>query len=531
MATVVSLVTVDPGLPPPEADFTNQTLNWRGVSQKRLLKSDRLWAAVANGQLKLVEDLAKLVPHEFSDRLLTRGLVERGPEGETILHVAILFYRGEGVDSPDTNSFIGLSPNFLLWARMSNCRAQGTEFRGIDKGTLRRYGQTPLHFAVVSGKPNIAKRLVEHDPECVNDVDDISGYNVLHLLAANKDLDTRSFFDLFSYLKAKDLGVIQSTKAALEPTKAQSNLAKATPLQYGILSENLNALESLKEIFSIKFDKTTRYRVLLNELDPLLVDSTNTHKSIIQMAVDSENKEFGKDISTTRSDFGLHVENILFGMAAMVGWGYLLNFAKGSERVGPMVYIVWEIVTTDFVDWLWIYVPLVMGFAVVNCWVVRFALGQGVYSDMNDAQIPLFGCGLFLVYGFLVTVLMLNVLIGKVSDTFQRINNDAKREWKVQLACLITTIDLQLSKSAKARYVKKFGFSVEKNSNEKLFEFIERNDSGQQARPFQERLIQVVVREEVTGQTKTQIALKANDLKHWHGWKAEWKAIVNKMFG
>ncbi|KAJ3063987.1 Transient receptor putative cation channel sub V member 4, partial [Rhizoclosmatium hyalinum] len=187
---------------------------------------------------------------------------------------------------------------------------------------------------------------------------------------------------------------------------------------------------------------------------------------------------------------GLNAENVCIGIAAIIGWIHLVRFARGFEAVGPLIEVVTQICFKDFFQWLVIYIPLTVGFGtalflqmqtagvraveagnlLAEDWdtnfaavlsAVRFQFQQEQYSDFKLGGIPGFAIALFMTYGFLATLLLANILISKLVDTFERIHDDANREWKLDLARLILSIDLRLSPDQKTKYLKDFGFEVD----------------------------------------------------------------------
>ncbi|KAJ3032117.1 UNVERIFIED_CONTAM: hypothetical protein HDU68_004427 [Siphonaria sp. JEL0065] len=210
-------------------------------------------------------------------------------------------------------------------------------------------------------------------------------------------------------------------------------------------------------------------------------------------------------VASRSESLGLQLENSLFGLAAIVGWIHLLRFAKVSSRVGPLVIVFSTIITRDLVEWLWLYIPITCGFSAAlylqmqsvpqltstssspvqdwdtypgsTMWMLRFTFGQAVFDDLRKGVEPWLAIGLFMVYGFLVIILLINVLIGKLANTFERINEVSKREWKMQRAPLILEIDAHLASSAKKYYSSKLGFAVE-TSDIKYFQFSERKNAS-----------------------------------------------------
>ncbi|ORY30704.1 hypothetical protein BCR33DRAFT_792522 [Rhizoclosmatium globosum] len=137
-------------------------------AQSDLLLNHPMWAAVAHGSLEAIKTETEkptekgIGPAALSS--IIQWIVTTFPTlvnvpyagkryfGETALHLAVVQAEDHN-PAEHKKSIVRLlieheaDPNISL--------ATGTEFASIDQGTLRYYGQSVLHFAVVSGKPLI----------------------------------------------------------------------------------------------------------------------------------------------------------------------------------------------------------------------------------------------------------------------------------------------------------------------------------------------------------------------------------------
>ncbi|KAJ3079286.1 hypothetical protein HDU99_000072 [Rhizoclosmatium hyalinum] len=666
-----------------------ELVSWHkaGKQQSWLFDKDDLWKAVSHGSLAQIREFAMKTPEV--DKM--RGLFERGGEGETILHAAILCgrsptiiiwilahfpkllnktYLGERykgiivllkvgetalhlavvqeedqdpsddvlsiadksilndllsamkenreptvvtraiVDAPDYRYSGKSIVRMLIEAGASldsNLRAIGTEFRAADKGTLRFYGQTVLHFAAVSGKPKIVEYLVDCGAE-VKAVDGHTNDNILHLLMKNEGIDKTCFARMFQFLKSK-------SPELLEKRNNDKKKGQRTPYQLGMHLDNKNVLEAMKEKLW-EFDRTRRYRVPLNHLDPIYATAppfnpetpnkptkgaVTENSSLLEIVIERHNEEmldhpilrtilqwkwnaYAKHIyfrklmmffvliafmltpaialqpnsPTARRDydfpngfdvarvvfevgtlvgtvglfcyyfsdihrkwnaadnylrwffsaivvtvpvirfagsneFMFNFENVVFGFAMISGYLYLLTFSKGSATIGHLVVIVKEIVSKDFPEWLFVYIPITVGFGgalfmqmqnvgnVVSgdaapsadrpydwdslhgssLWAIRFIFQEEKYEDIKKGALPVYSQLLFLTYAVFAVVLLVNVLIAKLVNTFDRINEKSEKVWRMELAALIMSIDMGLSDKEKDEIKKHFGFELE----------------------------------------------------------------------
>ncbi|ORY49045.1 ankyrin [Rhizoclosmatium globosum] len=666
---------------------------WAGVKpQSWLVENNNLWTAVAHGSLS---DIIKYSTQRFHDTegidIGCRGLVERGGEGETILHAAILFNRSlpiikwilanfkelvneqyigsryegetalhlavaqekdhkviednindEGVVVNNStlynpNSIVGmlfkygakLGENGLEYCAIGNefNRSQKNE-EGEEKGTLRHYGETILHFAAVSGKVQIVEYLIDVADANVNAIDRETGNNILHLLIENEDIDKAGFTKMFKRLRLKNPSLLS----------AKNNL-NCSPLELGIKIQSRNMLEGIKEVLW-EFDRTCRYCVPLNLLDNIHFEyfelkckgnvEVTPVRSLLETVIAEQNEEIldhpimrtilqwkwnayarhiffrkwilvfilivfivtpalalqpnsptsrrsynlneprdavrvGFEAATIAgtvilfltsgfdfkkrwnaadtylrwlfcaiifvvpiiravgsNDFMFNFENVVFGLAMISGYLYLLTFSKGSATIGHLVVIVKEIVVKDFVEWLLVYVPITVGFGgalfmqMQNVgggndvggpssdapydwdtmigsllWAVRFIFQEEKYEDIRKGALPVYAQLLFVTYALFSVVLLVNVLIAKLVNTFDRITVRSEKVWRMQLAALIMSIDTQLSFHEKEKIVKNFGFQKDGEDKTPYLQFTERERRDDRGRSYSE-VIQVV---------------------------------------
>ncbi|KAJ3212259.1 hypothetical protein HDU82_002943 [Entophlyctis luteolus] len=270
----------------------------------------------------------------------------------------------------------------------------------------------------------------------------------------------------------------------------------------------------------------------------------------------------------------LEAENVLLGISCISGWIHFLSFAKGSEQVGPLVLVFWKTLFRDFAYWLWVYVPLTLGFAAAlflqmqkatttetnsanqnaanltqypanstgdwnsyggsAVWTLRFILQQAVFDDFRTASSFPFTAVLYFIYSFVVVIMFLNIFIAMLVETFNSVQQDKHREWKLQLASLILDIDLQLSELYRKRVCARFGYHLKKEDpddmdkalgpgggcsacsdhEKKYFHFTEHIPDNPVDK-YRE-LISVTVRRSDDGETfKT---LQMTELAHWTSW-------------
>ncbi|KAJ3114698.1 Transient receptor putative cation channel sub V member 2, partial [Physocladia obscura] len=267
-------------------------------------------------------------------------------------------------------------------------------------------------------------------------------------------------------------------------------------------------------------------------------------------------------VSSTSWFYILDTENIITGFAAILGWIYLLNFAKGFKAIGPLIIVFKKILTEDLIQWLSLYLAVTAGFAAALflqmndapiysqldndnikildwnnylgavLWTIRFIFAQGVFDDLRHSKLPGFTEFLFVAYGFLVMVLLVNVLIAKLVETYKEIAKDSKRVWTVQFAYLIIDMDQKLSRSEKEFLLKHVGWHLDPDEAKNVvtpryFLFTERDvpdPKDPKNKMITETLKLVVARDHMSKDIEVNV-----DGDHWYGWMNDLAKSFQKM--
>ncbi|KAJ3215422.1 hypothetical protein HDU67_000406 [Dinochytrium kinnereticum] len=193
------------------------------------------------------------------------------------------------------------------------------------------------------------------------------------------------------------------------------------------------------------------------------------------------------------------VENTLLGIAAIFGWISLLYFSKGDRNLGPLVVIFFKIITTDLIWFSLLIAVFVIGFSEALylqmapyadylrvtakgenagledwrwlgggfVWGVRYIFGQGSYDDLRNSEIAPFTLILFLISVLSITILLLNVFIAMLNNTFAMIFNESEKQWRMTWANLIMEMDEKILASYRLRYQTRKGGAAPSRDNNK----------------------------------------------------------------
>ncbi|KAJ3207236.1 hypothetical protein HDU67_007590 [Dinochytrium kinnereticum] len=209
-----------------------------------------------------------------------------------------------------------------------------------------------------------------------------------------------------------------------------------------------------------------------------------------------------------RSDF----ENVFLGLHAVVGWISLLNLTVGFRHMGTLWLIFMKVVTGDLFRFIILLVVFLLGFGealwlqmapyanhhieqntnattgevsedlnrgvadwkslpLAFLWSFRILMQQGVYDDYRQPRNNWLAILLFMTLFFILLVLLLNVFLAMLNQTFSKIMEDTEKQWRVIWAQLILSYDeallssyynnLRTAKNAPPIPVSRIGFPKE----------------------------------------------------------------------
>ncbi|KAJ3383634.1 Transient receptor putative cation channel sub V member 2 [Entophlyctis sp. JEL0112] len=174
-------------------------------------------------------------------------------------------------------------------------------------------------------------------------------------------------------------------------------------------------------------------------------------------------------------------ENIFWGFYALIGWFEVFFYFRALESLGPLIFVVVQVLLNDVSQFMRIAVLFIIAFAEAfwlqmapsgdmqhnellngnkstsaggaewshldgaGWWTLRNFLipGSSAYSDFRSTPIPIVAILAFLIFTFLVIVLI-NMFIAMVSGTFSRVTEKATDQWMLLRAQLILEYDERL---------------------------------------------------------------------------------------
>ncbi|KAJ3112961.1 Transient receptor putative cation channel sub V member 3 [Physocladia obscura] len=176
------------------------------------------------------------------------------------------------------------------------------------------------------------------------------------------------------------------------------------------------------------------------------------------------------------------VENVFLMIYALIGWSQLMNYYRGFKDVGPLSIALVNIVTFDVANFLGILLVVLLGFGSalwlqmapfgslnaettfngtypglsnpddadwanlipggLIVWSVKLFFTSGVsYDDFRNGTSQYFAILLYMLFFFAVNIILLNVFIAMINNTFGKVLNQSEDEFLLSWASLIIEID------------------------------------------------------------------------------------------
>ncbi|XP_786430.2 transient receptor potential cation channel subfamily V member 5 [Strongylocentrotus purpuratus] len=159
-----------------------------------------------------------------------------------------------------------------------------------------------------------------------------------------------------------------------------------------------------------------------------------------------------------------YYEDVLIILCVLTACPYFLFFLRVYALVGPFIFMIYKMIQGDLLKFLLLYLIFFIGFSqamhivflssvgaetnfidsAVNMFVMSLGEFGDVYEKFDETRYPHMAKFLFFVYMVLVTLLLVNMLIAMMGNTFSTIAN-ADYEWQRQWAKVVLVLEQSLS--------------------------------------------------------------------------------------
>ncbi|KAM9316525.1 transient receptor potential cation channel subfamily V member 5-like [Gastrophryne carolinensis] len=169
---------------------------------------------------------------------------------------------------------------------------------------------------------------------------------------------------------------------------------------------------------------------------------------------------------------GREEEAIPLSLALIIGWCNSIYFARGFKMLGQFSIMIQKIIFTDLLCWFCLVFIIIIGFSAAFFVIYQtLALENSPYMDsfakaiynaiemmmgVSDLQIPTntsfpLVYVVYSAYMMFVYILLLNILIAMMDNTYWRIAHEREELWKIQVAATILLLERHIPRFLKVR--------------------------------------------------------------------------------
>ncbi|CAF3432259.1 unnamed protein product [Rotaria sp. Silwood1] len=159
--------------------------------------------------------------------------------------------------------------------------------------------------------------------------------------------------------------------------------------------------------------------------------------------------------------FDFQAQTAVLAIAAIIGWGYMLFFVMAFRLTGPFVVMIYEMLFNDVLRFFIIYIVFLVGFS--QAFFVLFdnngfsgflvsvkqsflgMLGDFDLDAYTDTTYRYISVTLLISYIIVVTILLLNLLIAMMGDTYGNVIEGATQIWHLERARIVFAIENEMS--------------------------------------------------------------------------------------
>ncbi|XP_076546096.1 transient receptor potential cation channel subfamily V iav [Osmia lignaria lignaria] len=177
-----------------------------------------------------------------------------------------------------------------------------------------------------------------------------------------------------------------------------------------------------------------------------------------------------------------HAEDAILVVAVPGSWFLLMFFAGAIRLTGPFVTMVYSMITGDMLTFGIIYMVVLFGFcqsfyflykgfpgvksslynSYHSTWMALFqvTLGDYNYTDLSYTTYPNLSKMVFAIFMVLVPILLLNMLIAMMGNTYAHVIEQSEKEWVKQWAKIVVSLERAVSQKDAQNYLQEYSIKL-----------------------------------------------------------------------
>ncbi|XP_052742122.1 uncharacterized protein LOC112045497 [Bicyclus anynana] len=163
-------------------------------------------------------------------------------------------------------------------------------------------------------------------------------------------------------------------------------------------------------------------------------------------------------------------------------WFLLMFFAGAVKLTGPFVTMIYSMITGDMFTFGIIYCIVLFGFSqsfyflykgfpnvqstlfssYPSTWMALFqiTLGDYSYTDLGQTTYPNLSKTVFALFMVFVPILLLNMLIAMMGNTYAHVIEQSEKEWVKQWAKIVVSLERSVSQEDAHRYLQEYSIGL-----------------------------------------------------------------------
>jgi len=155
------------------------------------------------------------------------------------------------------------------------------------------------------------------------------------------------------------------------------------------------------------------------------------------------------------------LHDMCWAFGVLFAWGRVLYYMTVWSVTGPFVIMIGEMISSDLFSFMSLFLTFLVSFS--SAFFLIFDLnkrdigeqltdafasmvgGADFEKHMGGAMFPRVSGALHSIYVIIVTILLLNMLIGKMGHTFDEVYDHAKERWTLERARMLLSLDMSMS--------------------------------------------------------------------------------------
>ncbi|GLG93506.1 Inactive, transient receptor potential ion channel [Gryllus bimaculatus] len=175
-------------------------------------------------------------------------------------------------------------------------------------------------------------------------------------------------------------------------------------------------------------------------------------------------------------------EEAILVFAVPGSWFLLMFFAGAIRLTGPFVTMVYSMITGDMLTFGIIYTVVLFGFSQTfyflykgfpgvkstlyesypSTWMALFQITMGDYNypELSYTTYPAVSKTVFAIFMVFVPILLLNMLIAMMGNTYAHVIEQSEKEWMKQWAKIVVALERAVNQSDAHHYLQEYSISL-----------------------------------------------------------------------